>query len=262
MQHKERVGQKMKNTMLIDSSKCIGCRACQVACKQWNQLPAEKTEFRGTLENPPQFTPHTWTKIVFREYAENGQVRWLFSKQGCMHCYDAACIKVCPANAISYTEFGTVQINPQKCIGCNYCVANCTFKVIGFDQEANVARKCTFCYDRLSAGLQPACVTTCPTGALKYGNRLDMIALANERLSYLHKHGKTSATIYGLEELDGLAMMYVLEDQPQKYALPESPRVSTAAHIWNIVFKPVRVIVVLAMAFALWVNKGESTQQP
>lgn len=250
----------MENAMLTDTSKCIGCRACQVACKQWNQLPAEKTEFLGTIENPPQFSSHTWTRIIFREYTENDRIRWLFSKQGCMHCKDAACIKVCPAGAISYTEFGAVQIDPQKCIGCNYCIANCTFKIIGFDRENNVARKCTFCYDRLLAGMKPACVATCPTGALKYGSRLDMIALANERLSYLREHGTPNAVIYGLEELDGLGMLYVLEDQPQKYGLLENPRVSVAANIWNFIFRPVRVVVVLAMAFGLWFNKNESAK--
>jgi formate dehydrogenase iron-sulfur subunit len=122
----------MQKTMLIDTSRCIGCRACQAACKQWNQLPAEKTEFRGSYENPARFSSITWTKIVFREHEENGKVRWLFAKQGCMHCTEAACIKVCPANAIYRTEFGTVKIDPQRCIGCNYCAANCTYLLIVF----------------------------------------------------------------------------------------------------------------------------------
>lgn len=247
--------------MLIDTSKCVGCRACQTACKQWNQLPAEKTEFTGSYENPPRFSPVTWTKIAFREYEVNGRVKWYFTKLGCMHCVDAACIKVCPANAISHTEEGTVAISEQRCIGCNYCAANCTYNVIGFDQTANVARKCTFCYDRVTNGEIPACAKACPTGAISYGDRNGMINLAEERLGKLKAAGKENATIYGLEELDGLAMMYVLEDSPGKYGLVENPRVSTAAHIWDIIFKPVRVAVVLAMAFALWINKSESTKE-
>ncbi|MGB4617722.1 MAG: 4Fe-4S dicluster domain-containing protein [Dethiobacteria bacterium] len=249
----------MKATKLIDTTKCIGCRACQVACKQWNQLPAEDTEFTGDYENPPRFSPVTWTKIVFREQEdENGNVRWLFAKHGCVHCTDAACIKVCPANAISHTEYGTVKIDPRRCIGCNYCAANCTFNVIGFDRAANVARKCTLCYDRITNGLIPACAKTCPTGAISFGERREMIAQAEKRLEELKKAGNVKARIYGLEELDGLGVMYVLGDAPSSYGLPENPRVSTAAQIWNVIFKPVRAVMVLAMIFALWVNKSES----
>jgi formate dehydrogenase iron-sulfur subunit len=255
----------MKKTMLIDNSKCIGCRACQVACKQWNQLPAEKTEFKGTYENPPRFSPITWTKIAFREYEQNHKLQWTFTKLGCVHCADAACIKVCPASAISHTEYGTVQIDEKKCIGCNYCIANCTFNVIGFDQAANVARKCTFCYDRVSAGMVPACAKTCPTGAIVYGERTEIIALAEQRLAKLRKTGNSNADIYGVEELDGLAMMYLLKDGKEnaegKYGLPENPRVRTSAHIWDVIFKPVRAAVVLAMVFALWINKSDSTKE-
>lgn len=252
----------MKKSMLIDTSKCIGCRACQTACKQWNQLPAEETVFTGTYENPPRFSPVTWTKIAFREDEDgNGKVRWLFSKQGCMHCTDAACIKVCPANAISHTEYGTVVIDPKRCIGCNYCAANCTFQVIGFDRAANVARKCTFCYDRISNGEIPACAKTCPTGAISYGERALLISLAEKRLRELRRAGNLNATVYGIEELDGLGMIYVLGDRPAKYGLLENPKVSTAAHIWDYLFKPVRALVVLAMFFALWVNKRESARE-
>lgn len=257
----------MQKTMLIDTSKCTGCRACQAACKQWNQLPAEQTAFNGTYENPANFSPVTWTKIVFnyKDKDANGRVHWLFSKQGCMHCTEAACIKVCPANAIYRTDFGTVRIDPDRCIGCNYCAANCTYNVMGFDQVAHVARKCTFCLDRISNGLIPACAKTCPTGAITYGERSDLIDLAERRLAELKRAGKTEANIYGVEELNGLGMIYLLEDRPAKYGLLEDPRVSTAAHIWSYIFKPVRVLVVMAMAFALWFNqkesKGESGKQ-
>ncbi len=251
----------MQKTMLIDTSKCIGCRACQAACKQWNQLPAEKTEFRGSYENPARFSPITWTKIVFREHEENGKLRWLFAKQGCMHCTEAACIKVCPANAIYRTEFGTVKIDPQRCIGCNYCAANCTYQVIGFDQAANVARKCTFCHDRISNGRIPACAKACPTGAITYGERADLIALAQKRAGELQKAGKGNANVYGIEELSGLGMVYVLENRPEAYGLPENPRIRLSTHVWDYIFKPVRIFVVIAAFFALWVNRGESKKE-
>ncbi len=251
----------MQKTMLIDTSKCIGCRACQAACKQWNQLPAEQTEFRGSSENPARFSPITWTKIVFREHEENGKLHWLFAKQGCMHCTEAACIKVCPANAIYRTDFGTVKIDPQRCIGCNYCAANCTYQVIGFDQAANVARKCTFCHDRISNGQIPACAKACPTGAITYGERTDLISLAQKRAGELQKAGKSGANVYGLEELNGLGMIYVLEESPGAYGLIEKPRIKLSTYIWDYIFKPVRILVVIAAFFALWVNRDESKKE-
>ncbi|HOB28318.1 MAG: 4Fe-4S dicluster domain-containing protein [Dethiobacteria bacterium] len=253
----------MQKTMLIDTSKCTGCRACQAACKQWNQLPAEQTAFNGTYENPANFSPVTWTKIVFnyKDKDANGRVHWLFSKQGCMHCTEAACIKVCPANAIYRTDFGTVRIDPDRCIGCNYCAANCTYQVIGFDRAANVARKCTFCYDRITNGEIPACAKTCPTGAITYGERSELIPLAQQRVQQLQQAGNSEANLYGLEELNGLAMMYVLESNPESYGLIENPRIKLSTHIWDIIFKPVRILVVAAAFFALWVNRGESKKE-
>ena len=251
----------MQKSMLIDVSKCIGCRACMAACKQWNQLPAEKTEFTGTYENPPRFSPITWTKIAFREHEDNGKLNWLFAKMGCMHCTEAACMMVCPANAIYRTDFGTVQIDPQRCIGCNYCAANCTYQVIGFDQAANVARKCTFCLDRISNGEIPACAKTCPTGAITYGERSDLISLAEKRVAALKKAGKRNATVYGIEELNGLGMIYALEESPEAYGLPENPRIKLSTHIWDYIFKPVRILVVVAAFFALLINRGESKKE-
>lgn len=258
----------MKKAMLFDTSKCTGCRACQVACKQWNQLPAEKTEFRGTYENPPAFSANTWTKIGFREYynEELDKDQWIFTKLGCMHCTDAACIKACPAGAISHTDFGSVVIDDKKCIGCNYCVANCTFNVVGFDRGANVARKCTFCYDRLLNGEIPACAKTCPTGALTFGDRKEIVSLAKKRRKELREDSFPRADIYGLEEVGGTGMLYLLKEgkdnAEDKYGLPTNPRVPFAAYIWDYVFKPVRMVLVAALALALWANKSDSKKQP
>jgi formate dehydrogenase iron-sulfur subunit len=178
-----------------------------------------------------------------------------------MHCTEAACIKVCPANAIYRTDFGTVRIDPDRCIGCNYCAANCTYQVIGFDRAANVARKCTFCYDRITNGEIPACAKTCPTGAITYGERSELIPLAQQRVQQLQQAGNSEANLYGLEELNGLAMMYVLESNPESYGLIENPRIKLSTHIWDIIFKPVRILVVAAAFFALWVNRGESKKE-
>ncbi|MFO7996897.1 MAG: 4Fe-4S dicluster domain-containing protein [Dehalococcoidia bacterium] len=245
---------------LIDASKCIGCRACQVACKQWNQLPAEQTTFAGSYENPPRFSSNTWCRVVFREHGDNGSVDWLLSKQGCMHCTDAACMQACPAGAIYRTAFGTVNIDQLKCIGCNYCVVACPFGVIGFDRRTNKARKCTFCIDRLENGLRPACATACPTGSITFGDASDLVPQAIDRVDQLRAAGKVSANVYGLEELGGTAMLYVLADEPEKYGLPADPEVSLQTRVWDVIFKPVRAIVVVAVLFGLWVTRSRSKQ--
>ncbi|HEU65318.1 MAG TPA: 4Fe-4S dicluster domain-containing protein, partial [Chloroflexi bacterium] len=202
----------------------------------------------------------TWLRVVFREHGNNGSVEWLMSKQGCMHCTDAACMQVCPAGAIYRTDFGTVNIDEVKCIGCNYCIAACPFGVIGYDRIANKARKCTFCIDRLENGLQPACATACPTGAITFGDRRELIPHAMDRVDQLKAAGKANANIYGLDELGGTAMVYVLADAPEKYGLPADPEVSLQTRIWNVIFKPLRVLVVVAVVFGLWATRSRSKQ--
>ncbi len=244
---------------LIDTSKCMGCRGCQAACKQWNQLPAEATTFTGSYENPPNFSHNTWLRVAFREHSEGeNRVDWMMAKLGCMHCTDAACMQACPAGAIYRTDFGTVNIDEVKCIGCNYCTVACPFSVIGFDRLTNKARKCTFCNDRLSNGLTPACAKACPTGSITFGDRSELITRAMRRVDQLQAAGKTEARIYGLDEVDGTAMLYVLADAPEKYGLPADPQVSVQTRIWNAIFKPLRVLVVVAVAFGLWANRANT----
>lgn len=248
-----------KTICLIDASKCMGCRGCQAACKQWNQLPAEETTFTGSYENPPRLSSTTWMKIKFREQDnENGGVDWLMTKQGCMHCTDAACILACPAGALYRTEFDTVSVDEVKCIGCNYCAGVCPFQVIGFDRLANKARKCTFCIDRLQNGLKPACATACPTGSITYGESRELIKKADRRLSQLKAAGKTNANIYGLTEVDGTAMLYVLEDKPERYGFPADPQVPIQTRVFNAVYAPLRVLVVVAVGIGLWSNWNRS----
>jgi len=244
--------------MLIDTSKCMGCRGCQVACKQWNKLPAEDTTFSGSYENPPQYSANTWMRVVFNEYEDENGIQWRLAKEGCMHCNDAACMQVCPSGAIERTELGAVRIDQNKCIGCNYCVRMCPFNVMGFDREQSVARKCTFCYDRLVNGYEPACVTACTTDAIKYGERSDLLNLAYERMSELQENGNSKAQVYGDEEVGGAGVIYVLEDAPEKYHLPEDPRVPWHARVWNSLFRPLRVLVIIAIAFGLWSNFSRS----
>ncbi len=244
----------MAKSMLIDTSKCTACRACQVACKQWNQLPAEETKFSGTYENPPRFSPVTWMKVTFREVEVGDEVRWYFGNQRCMHCSDAACALVCPVGAITHTETGAVSIDPKKCIGCNYCVGNCTFDVMGYSRRDNMAEKCTFCEDRVANGLKPACASACPTDAIIFGERSALISRAQARAKTLRANGDPRARAYGIEELDGTGMLFVLRDVPANHALPADPVVPFGARAWNYVFKPLRVLMVLGAAFGLWRN--------
>ena len=248
-----------KTICLIDASKCIGCRGCQAACKQWNQLPAEETSFTGSYENPPRLSSSTWMTIKFREHEnEAGGVDWLMTKQGCMHCADAACVLACPAGAIYRTEYHTVKVDEVKCIGCNYCAGVCPFVVIGFDRLSNKARKCTFCLDRLQAGLKPACASTCPTGSITFGESRELIARATRREAELKAAGKTNATVYGLDEVGGTGMLYVLADKPEKYGFPADPQVPIQTRVWNTLYAPFRVFVVIAVAVGLWSNRMHS----
>jgi formate dehydrogenase iron-sulfur subunit len=219
----------MASAILVDTSKCIGCRGCQVACKQWHALPAEATEFRGTYENPPELSARTWRKVLFVETAgEDGRLRWRFVSDACKHCTDASCLAVCPTGALFRRPWGAVDLNQAVCNGCRYCVAACPFGVITFNEETGRADKCVLCPDRVEAGLAPACVTTCPTGALAWGDRDALLARAKKRVAELQARGEKGARLYGETELSGLHALYVLLEPPAAYGLPETPRFATA----------------------------------
>ncbi|MFC1582110.1 4Fe-4S dicluster domain-containing protein [Planctomycetota bacterium] len=215
--------------MLIDVTRCMGCRACQVACKQWNQLPATKTRQTGTYQNPPALSGDTWTLVNFVE-PDDGDVRWLFRKDACNHCGDPTCVEVCPTGACKKREDGIVFIDQDLCAGCKYCVETCPFNIPHPDHRSGNARKCRMCLDRVDSGLAPACATACPTDAVQFGDRKAMLYKAKARIAELkgldaEKYAKVR--LYGETELDGLGVMYILPEIASNYNLPVTPKKPT-----------------------------------
>ena len=218
----------MAKAILMDISKCTGCRACQVACKEWNDLPGEITVCLGCYDNPPDLSPVTWNRIAFFEFERNGKLDWVFRPVRCLHCTEASCVSVCPTGAAAHHgEF--VVIDPEWCIGCGYCVAACPFNVPRsvYLGDKGSARKCRFCFDRVSNDVQPACAKACPTGAIEFGDRDELVAKGRERVTVLQGKGFADANFYGDTLLGGLHQMYVLTDKPSVLELPEEPRFAT-----------------------------------
>lgn len=218
---------------LIDTSRCIGCRSCQVACKQWNKSKADQTANLGSFENPRELTPNLYNRVRFVEKADSsGQVTWKFLNERCMHCGEAGCLKVCPAPGALYRTWdGIVAYDKEKCISCKYCVAACPFNVPRYGADDKVS-KCNLCVDRVSGGLAPACAKACPTESLKFGNRGELIAKA--------KAART--TLYGESSLAGTGVVYALEGKPEEYGLPRQPAIPTAIFLWKDVIKPLGIL--------------------
>ena len=210
----------MSKAVLYDATKCIGCRACQVACKQWNELPAVATTNTGTYENPPRMDAYTFTKISFTELEDNGKFQWVFAKHQCMHCEHPACVEACIVGALEKRPDGPVTYDDNKCIGCRYCQVACPFGIPNFEWDKPLPwiRKCTFCADRQGGGLKPACVTTCPSGALEFGERDDLIAEARERIAATP--GRYVDHIYGEKEVGGTSWLYLSPVPFEKLGLP------------------------------------------
>ncbi|MFC5394768.1 formate dehydrogenase subunit beta [Bosea vestrisii] len=224
---------------LIDVSKCIGCKACQSACLEWNNLREEIGINRGVYDNPHDLTPNTWTLMRFTEWEnpQSGNLEWLIRKDGCMHCADPGCLKACPSpGAIVQYNNGIVDFVSENCIGCGYCVKGCPFNIPRISQADHKAYKCTLCSDRVSVGQAPACAKACPTGAIVFGTKKAMLDYAETRLTDLKSRGFKNAGIYDPPGVGGTHVMYVLHhaDQPQLYAgLPQNPRISQVVELWK-----------------------------
>lgn len=217
---------------LIDTSRCIGCRSCQVACKQWNKLAPDKTANKGSYENPGDLTPNLYNRIRFIEKEDGGSVKWRFVNERCVHCGDAGCMKVCPSPGALYrTKEGFVGFDKEKCISCKYCVSACAFNVPRYGADEKVT-KCHLCFDRIGVGMAPACAKACPTQTLQYGPRAGLIAKAKA----------SKKPVYGEEDLSGLGVLYLLDDKPEAYGLPADPAIPTSIFLWKDVIKPLGML--------------------
>jgi formate dehydrogenase iron-sulfur subunit len=218
-----------------DTTICIGCKACEVACKNWNQLPAEnggvKRMSGNSYDNTERLDGIHWRHVKFIEQfdgAYNG--RWLMMSDVCKHCVQAGCLEVCPTGAIIRTQFDTVVIQSDVCNGCRACIAACPFGVIDLNPVAGTAQKCTLCYDRTEVGLEPACSKACPTDSIQFGPITELRERAQKRVTQLRAQGEKRAQLYGDDPngpLGGLNSFYLLVDEPEKYGLPKNPQLPT-----------------------------------
>ncbi len=231
-----------------DTSLCIGCKACEVACKEWNEVPADGgLDFLGlSMDNTGGLGADTWRHVAFIEQRKplngaeanlihsdrdpNGDFRWLMSSDVCKHCTHAACLDVCPTGALFRTEFGTVVVQADVCNGCGYCVPACPYGVIDKREEDGRVFKCTLCYDRLGEGMDPACAKACPTNSIQYGELDELRERADARVAHLRATGVADARLYGRDPGDGVGgdgAFFLLLDEPEVYGLPPDPVVTT-----------------------------------
>src|SRR5438132_7223903 len=249
------VRETQKVAKLIDVSKCIGCKACQVACMEWNDLRDEIGTNHGVYDNPLDLTDKSWTVMRFSEVeVEQGKLEWLIRKDGCMHCADPGCLKACPApGAIVQYQNGIVDVNPEACIGCRMCETGCPFDIPRYSEQTSKMAKCTLCVDRVQVGLEPACVKSCPTGLLEFGDKTGLVAHANARVEQLKQNGFVNAALYDPPGVGGTTVITVLAhgDHPEWYGLPKDPHVPTGVRLWKNALRPLGALAIAGSFFAM-----------
>jgi formate dehydrogenase iron-sulfur subunit len=255
--------QQPRMGFFTDTSVCIGCKACEVACKEWNEVPEDGLRFSGeSFDNTGALSANSWRHVAFIEQPTridglqpaDSDFRWLMSSDVCKHCTHAACLDVCPTGALFRTEFGTVVVQQDVCNGCGYCVPACPFGVIGRRETDDLSQaaqedmlglgtthKCTLCYDRLKDGMEPACAQACPTESIQFGTLEELRERAQQRVERLHEQGVAEAELYGESPDDGVGgfgAFFLLLDKPEVYGLPPDPIVATRRlpEIWGAAF--------------------------
>jgi formate dehydrogenase iron-sulfur subunit len=265
-----------------DTSVCIGCKACQVACHQWNDLPADLAvqpeagapgQTRGitglSYDNTGSLTANNWRHVKFIEQFDEprSQAAWLMMSDVCKHCVNAPCLEVCPTGAIVRTEFDTVYIQEPVCNGCRDCIAACPFGVIHMagpeNDGAGTAKKCTLCYDRLQNNMVPACAQACPTASIQFGPIEELKTRAEARLQQLQGEGFSKAQLYGADErvLGGLNAFYLLLDEPTVYGLPNDPKLPSRAVPPSSIFSIISALIMALAAFLSFRNRREEGEE-
>jgi len=230
---------------LVDVTTCIGCKACEAAWQEWNDLRTVATQQTGTYQTLPELDAEFWNLIRFNErQTTGGDPMWLMRKDQCMHCAEPGCLAACPApGAIVQYANGIVDVDATKCIGCGYCATGCPFDVPKFSKTTGKMAKCTLCVDRVEVGLEPACIKACPTGCLNFGTKEDMLALGGARVKQLNDNGYKDATIYDPAGVGGTSVITVLKhNKPEWYDLQPDPHVPFGVRIWKQIVRPVGVI--------------------
>ena len=251
---------------LTDATLCIGCKACEVACKEWNEVPADGFVWSGlSYDNTASLGHSSWRHVLFLEQPQsagpqladtNDPFRWVFLSDVCKHCANAGCLEACPTGSIVRTEFGGVYVQPDICNGCGYCVVSCPFGVIDKRLDDGRAFKCTFCYDRQKAGLKPACATACPTESIQFGPLDELKSRAKTRVAELQHRGYADARLYDPQEtsVGGIHAFFVILGEPENYNLAPAPQIPTIFQksAWTSAFvSAVMLLGILWAAFAL-----------
>jgi formate dehydrogenase iron-sulfur subunit len=252
------------SAFLTDTTLCIGCKACEVACKEWNQVPADGFTFTGnSYDNTTSLGASTWRHVMFLEQpvalgpqrtGTEDPFRWVFLSDVCKHCENAGCLQACPTGAIIRTEFESVYVQPDVCNGCGYCVVSCPFGVVDKNLQDGRAFKCTFCYDRQLAGLMPACAKACPTQSIRFGELNELRQHALVRVEELQRRGYGDAQVYDPREtsVGGVHAMFVIVGRPEAYNFPPAPEVPTIhlTSAWSAAaISAVALVVIALLAF-------------
>jgi formate dehydrogenase iron-sulfur subunit len=257
------MGQK---GFFTDTTVCIGCKACEVACKQWNQLPSDGYTFTGnSYDNTQMLSATTWRHVAFIERSRpitqgvDKATNWLMMSDVCKHCANPGCLEACPTGALIRNEFDDVYLQPDICNGCGYCVPSCPFGVVAMNENDGRAFKCTLCYDRQKDGMEPACAKACPTDSIIFGDLDELHERARKRVGELHERGESNAYLYGVDEdtsVGNLNAFFLLTDRPSTYNLPEKPKLpqNNISEGFLTGFAAAALLT-LATAFSLWSRK-------